>query len=94
MARNVLKDNQDILKNELAFRVITEADDREFQRQMSDMDIGYAMQVADSAAKAASQRQVISGAGQVISAVTDFASKPGAFNSSTSGEANLDDDQG
>jgi hypothetical protein len=91
MARNVLKDNQDLLTNDLAFKAITEADDRQFQREIADMDINYAMDIANNAAKSASQRQTIEGVGGLVSAGIEYGAKTGAFSSGEKGKANLDD---
>ena len=91
LAQNVFKDQQDLLTNQLAFDRIVSADDREFTQELANMDINYAMQVADSAAKAASQRQVMQGVGGIVSGGiqsygifnSNSATSPGA-----SGEAN------
>jgi hypothetical protein len=87
MAKNIFKDNRELLENELAFKTIVDADDRQFQREIADMDIDYAMELADSAAKAASQRQIVTGIGGAVSGGVQTAVATGAFNKEKDGKA-------
>jgi hypothetical protein len=94
LAQNVFKDQQELMTNELAFNRMMAADDREFMNELAQMDIGYAMQVADNAAKAASAQQIALGMGGMVSGGLQAASSFGIFNSNSStspgasGEAN------
>ncbi len=83
MARNILKDQQELFVNQAAFERITAANDMEFAEELSQMDLGYAMQVADNAMKAAGQRAVFTGAATAISGGLQAAAASGVFNSNS-----------
>lgn len=83
LAQNVFKDQQELLVNEIAFQRILSADDREFTEELADMDLNYAMQIADNATKAASQRQVITGVGDLFSTGLKAGGAMGIFDSTS-----------
>ena len=85
LARSVFSDNVQLLQDQLAFKTIVDADDRQFQKEMSDMDIDYAMEMADNAMKSTSARQVTQGVGGLVTAGTQAAVSSGAFNKSKEG---------
>ncbi len=94
LAQNVFKDQQELIVNDMAFNRMISADDREFTEELAQMDIGYAMQIADNAAKARASQQMFQGIGGVVSGGLQAANTFGIFKSTSStspgasGEAN------
>lgn len=83
LAQTVFQDQQDILQNEIAFNRMMDADDREFAEELAQMDINYAMQVADNAAKSAATRQIATGIGGTITGGLQTAKAMGIFDSNS-----------
>lgn len=73
MARTQFADMEDLFRDKLAFQRIADMSQREFQEEMSQIDINTALQVAQTQAKAASQQQLFQGIGQVIGAGASMA---------------------
>lgn len=68
IAKQAMADNQDLLNDKLAFETIMNASDRDFQKALSNIDINYAMQIANDAAKAANAQQIAKGVGTAVTA--------------------------
>lgn len=64
--RSVFTDEQDLFQNDLQFRALMRADERTFADQMAAMDIDYALQIAETDAKAANQKMMWDGVGSIV----------------------------
>jgi len=73
LQRSVFADELDLLSNSLDFRNYMMADTRDAQRQLGEMDIEFAIQIAASEAKAANSQMMWSGVGNLLSAGLQYA---------------------
>lgn len=70
--RSALDDMKEILDNELAHDLFMGASNREFKEQVSQMDISFAQNLADSQLKAEKQRAIFSGIGNVAAGAAQY----------------------
>lgn len=80
LAKTVFKDQQELLVNDIAFNKLIAAEDREFAAELADMNLDYAMQVADNAARASSQQSIATGIGDLATATLKTDTVKGIFN--------------
>lgn len=66
MAKSILRNQEQLLSDKLAFERIISADDREFRKELSKINIDYALQIANNAAASQGARQVATGLGGVV----------------------------
>ena len=82
LQRSIFADEMDLFSNSLEFRNYMYADARDAQKQLADLDIDFAMQVAMSDNKAANSQMTWSGFGNLAGAGMSYAagmkSGPGA----------------
>lgn len=87
--KSALEDSMDLFSNEQAFKTFSQSSDREFQNQLAQMDINFAMQMADKMATAQANQNIFSGLGTAISgAATYAASRPAASTGTTMSPGN------
>lgn len=65
--KSALEDSMDLFSSEQAFKTFSQSSDREFQNQLAQMDINFAMQMADKMATAQANQSIFSGLGTVVS---------------------------
>ena len=86
MAQDILKDQENLMVDKVAFDRVISANDREFSQELANMDIDYAMSMADNSIKQEQARQVASGIGSLVQGGTQaysaFSSKSKTDNSS------------
>lgn len=68
LQQSVLGDNQTLLQSKLGDQSILDASNRDFQRAMGTMDVGFAYEVFNNAAAGAKQAAVYGGAGALATA--------------------------
>lgn len=65
--RSALEDEMGMFKNDLAFKTFMNADDRQFQEQLANMDINFAMDLAGKQLQAQQNQMIFSGLGTAMS---------------------------
>jgi len=73
LQRSIFSEEMDLFSNSLEFRNYMYADARDAQKQLADLDIDFAMQVAMADNKAASSQMMWSGIGNMVSAGASYA---------------------
>jgi hypothetical protein len=91
LTRAVFADEQELFVNDLSFRHLMRADDRTFADQMAQMDIDYALQIAETENKQANMQMMWSGIGGLTQAgIQGYgAYKSGAFDREVSTDPDL-----
>jgi hypothetical protein len=79
LAQEVFDNNKDILEDKISFKQLIEADDRTFTRELADMDINYAVELADKEIEGIQTRQVATGLGGAVKGGIEAAEKAGMF---------------
>ena len=87
ITREIFEDQTDLLKDSYAFENMIRADDRTFQKELANMDINYALDLAKNAQKAESTQAAIGGVGKTVTAATGGAKDLDLFKDKT-GDAN------
>jgi hypothetical protein len=78
LARSVFDDEQDMFKDDLTFRSMINADNRSFADQLQNIDVDYALKMAEAENQAANQRMMWTGVGNVTSGgIQAYASNAG-----------------
>lgn len=72
LTRSIIKDNQALMRNTVAFNTVMDANDREFQRAMAEMDIDYAIQIGDDEIRQAATQQKFEGLGTLVKGASDY----------------------
>jgi len=75
LQRSIFADEMDLFSNSLEFRNYMYSDARDAQKQLADLDIDFAMQVAMSDNKAAGAQMMWSGVGNVVGTGMSYAAK-------------------
>ena len=73
--KQMFQDQTSLLTDDLARRTLIEADDREFVQALQNIDLDYAMQIANDAARAASTQQIVGGVGTLVTGFAQAFSK-------------------
>lgn len=73
LMRTIFADEEELIRDDLDFRALMRADDREFEKLMATMDINTALQIASAESKAANQQQMWGSLGSLASAGIDAA---------------------
>lgn len=68
LQEDVFSDMGELLKKDLAFKEMMAMDDAEFAREIADMDIGFAMEIAKEQDEMAKSQAIFSGLGTAVSA--------------------------
>lgn len=86
LQRSIFSEEMDLFSSSLEFRNYMYADARDAQKQLSELDIEFAMQVAMADNKAAGSQMMWSGIGSMVGAGTKYAArgKPGTANENAS----------
>lgn len=71
-AKQKMGEYTNLFRDELDFKRMMDMDDREWAREVSEMDINDALDVADAAARQTSSEQMFSGVSSLISTATDL----------------------
>lgn len=86
MMREVFRDQETLLRNDLAFNNIMNIDDNAFKAEMGKMNANHARQIATDAAKAASARDKIAAGTEAATSVAKVAIKYGPSMFDNSGD--------
>lgn len=77
MAQNVFSDAEDLLSNQLAFKAIMDADDREFRNQIAQIDAATALDMARSEIEATKAGNIWTGVGNLAQTAISAYAKEG-----------------
>jgi len=75
LQRSIFSEEMDLFSNSLEFRNYMYADARDATRQLADMDLDFAMEIANADSKAANSQMMWSGFGNIASAGMSYAAK-------------------
>lgn len=91
LAKSVFADEQELFNSNLQFKSLMRAKDREFERELSNIDIASALQIASARADAANSATLWTGLGNVVSsgiaAYGAYTNKPQTTGGLTTGTA-------
>ena len=68
LTRTIFADEEDLLRNDLNFRALIGANDRDFREEIGNISISHALDIADTEAKAANSQMMWQGIGAMTSA--------------------------
>lgn len=74
LQRSIFAEESDLFDSDMDFRRIMNADSREFSRMLADMDIDFALRVAESEAKQNNTAGIIQGIGGMVSGAAQLGS--------------------